>query len=69
MFGWDVAVAQRDETFIQVLPVNDLKSHNEAGEFCHCEPRLERYPNKIIVIHNAYDGREFTEIDRQTTGH
>lgn len=47
------------ETF-HVLPLNDLKPHVESDR-CHCQPRIQREPNGEIVIHNAYDGREFYE--------
>lgn len=41
----------------QIIPMNDSKSHIESGIYCHCKPRLE----DTLVIHNAYDGREFYE--------
>jgi hypothetical protein len=45
-----------------VIPNNDLKSHVDTGEWCHCQPRIETAENgNKIVIHNAYDGREFYE--------
>jgi hypothetical protein len=47
------------ENLIHMLPLNDLKSHNEIRKYCHCKPRL----NGNLVIHNAYDGREFFEVD------
>lgn len=46
---------------VHVLPVNDLKPHIEAGEWCHCAPRVDG----DLVIHNAYDGREFYEQEAQ----
>lgn len=46
---------------IHVLPTDDLKSHVEVGTRCHCQPRIEHHKNGTIVIHNAYDGREFFE--------
>lgn len=48
---------------VHVLPLNDLKLHSEGGEYCHCKPRIERESEAVIVIHNAYDGREFYEVD------
>lgn len=42
---------------IHVIPIDDLKSHIEAGSWCHCAPRID----KDVVIHNSYDGREFFE--------
>jgi len=29
--------------------------------YCHCEPRIQQEENGKVVIHNAYDGREFYE--------
>lgn len=48
---------------IHVLPLNDLKSHVEAGEYCHCKPRIQWEVNGAVVVHNAYDGREFFEVE------
>lgn len=46
---------------IHVLPVNDLKPHDEEGTACQCEPRIEFVEGGILVIHNAYDNREIIE--------
>ena len=46
---------------VHVLPVNDLRTHVEVGTWCHCLPRIEREHGGAVVIHNAYDGREFGE--------
>lgn len=43
-----------------MVPLNDLKPHIESGAWCHCQPRIEG----DVVIHNAYDGREFFESDQ-----
>ena len=48
----------RGET-IHVVPLNDLKPHVESGRWCHCKPRIDG----DVLIHNAYDGREFFEKD------
>lgn len=48
---------------VHVIPLNDLRSHLEGGTYCHCKPRLQEEANGTIVIHNAYDGREFYEQD------
>lgn len=48
-----------DQTF-HVIPLNDLKHHSEAVS-CACRPRVEHAERGKIVIHNAYDGREFHE--------
>ena len=49
---------------VHVIPLDDLKLHVESGEWCHCEPRITE---DGVVIHNAYDGREFFE-DVQEAG-
>jgi hypothetical protein len=49
---------------IHVLPVADSKSHTEVGTRCKCEPRIEQVGDGTIVVHNAYDGREFYETER-----
>ncbi len=40
-----------------VLPVGDEKEHVQSKD-CACGPRIENN----LVIHNAYDNREFDEI-------
>jgi len=42
-----------------VTPVNDLKEHEEKST-CHCSPTVELIEDcgDMLVIHNAYDGRE-----------
>lgn len=46
-----------------VLPVNDIREHQENGVICECKPeiRIEDEENWLI-IHNAWDGREWTEL-------
>lgn len=52
-----------------VLPVNDLKDH-EDGFSCWCRPRIERQVNgNTLVIHNSADGREFFEPQPVPAGH
>lgn len=52
---------------VHVLPVNDLKRHFERTT-CHCSPRIQEETNGKVVIHNAFDGREFyqdgIDVDR-----
>ena len=46
---------------IHILPVNDLKEHEELTT-CECKPRIEILDNgEIMVVHNSYDGREYIE--------
>jgi len=52
-----------------VEPSNDLKEHVTKGLNCHCKPAIDVQPNgSKLVIHNAYDGREFDELEK-TVGH
>lgn len=48
-----------DNSTIHVIPIKDLKEHISKGLYCHCIPRIE----DNLVIHNAYDAREFDEIE------
>lgn len=43
-----------------VTPNNDLKSHAESTT-CFCNPRVEYINGNMIIIHNAFDGREGIE--------
>lgn len=46
---------------IHILPLNDLKEHEELTT-CECKPRIEILDNgEIMVVHNSYDGREYVE--------
>jgi hypothetical protein len=47
---------------VQVIPIADLKQHVEHGEYCHCVPHVMRDYARPVVVHNAYDGREFAEV-------
>jgi len=45
-----------------VIPINDVNPHTELST-CECTPRVEEVPNgDLMVIHNAWDGREAIEI-------
>jgi len=51
---------------IHVLPINDLKEHDEESDQCWCNPRVEIGDSEglyemPIIIHNSADGREITE--------
>ena len=46
---------------IHVLPVNDLKPHEESGVGCPCKPRIEVVGADLIIVHNAWDNREVFE--------
>ena len=44
-----------------VLPTNDLVIHKEDGS-CKCNPNIKTYDNgNVLIIHNAFDGREIIE--------
>lgn len=49
---------------VHVLPVNDLKSHEEETT-CECEPRIEIVEGGMLVVHNSFDGREIIEQANQ----
>ena len=50
---------------IHILPINDLKEHEETAD-CPCNPNV-RYEDEDgilpepICIHNSWDGREIIE--------
>jgi len=45
-----------------ILPTNDLKEHEESST-CECYPTIEIKDNgDMLVIHNAFDGREIFEL-------
>jgi len=46
---------------VHILPVNDIRLHSEVGIYCHCNPRVENTDGEVVVIHNAFDGREMFE--------
>ena len=45
---------------VHVLPVDDLKPHEESST-CKCEPRIEIVEGGMLVVHNSWDGREWVE--------
>lgn len=47
---------------INVLPINDKYTHRE-DEFCMCNPKIDNQDADKIIIHNAFDGRDFVEIE------
>ena len=44
-----------------VYPVGDILPHNTNGESCPCCPVIKAHDGEggVIVIHNAFDGREW----------
>lgn len=49
---------------IHVLPVNDLKEHTEDTT-CECGPTVIQEDGELIVVHNAFDGREGLEMAQE----
>ena len=47
---------------IHVLPVDDLRKHDE-NRYCWCRPRVEEdeWTTDAVIIHNSLDGRELVE--------
>lgn len=45
---------------IHIIPVNDLKEHEELST-CNCQPTLIMENEEMIFVHNSYDGRELDE--------
>lgn len=48
------------ETFIEILPIGDLKMHL-FGDECWCTPRVEKVEGgkpDTLIIHEALDKRE-----------
>lgn len=46
-----------------VIPLNDLKEHTEETT-CHCNPKIINQGGSMIVVHNAFDKREITEVPK-----
>jgi hypothetical protein len=44
-----------------IIPVDDLMGHHES-DTCPCNPVRDK-ENEEILIHNSFDGREFSEIN------
>ena len=51
-----------DDKTVHVLPIDDLRKHDEKGCNCWCNPRTEQEENaRVVIIHNSMDGREILE--------
>ena len=47
---------------VHVVPINDLREHDESGLTCWCDPTVETFPTGgVLVVHNSADGRELVE--------
>ncbi len=47
---------------IHIIPINDLKEHEEEST-CQCCPSLELINGEMMFVHNSYDGRELRESE------
>lgn len=43
-----------------ILPNNDSDTHIEK-DYCKCKPKIEVFEDRILIIHNSFDGREAVE--------
>lgn len=46
---------------IIIVPTNDIKEHDEESTICECNPTIEFTNGEMLIIHNAFDGRELEE--------
>lgn len=44
-----------------ILPINDIEEHEEAST-CKCNPVVKEESGDLLIIHNAFDGREGVEL-------
>lgn len=49
---------ENNKQIINVLPINDIRPHIES-QYCLCKPIIEE--EGLLIIHNAYDGRDRVE--------
>ena len=60
---------------IEILPVNGARRHKEGegADECDCIPALKQFKwlcfSVPMLVHNAFDGREFNEADYEATEH
>ena len=56
------------EEIWHILPINDLKEHTESS-YCECDPTVDvQDSGNVLVIHNAFDGREAVEQANEILG-
>lgn len=53
--AWENIVTEMD---VDVMPKEE---NHIVGSKCPCEPEVEVYGGRLLVIHNSYDKREFIE--------
>lgn len=55
-----------DIEYYHVYPVDDLRPHETEGDPCRCHPVYQYIGSgQVMVIHNAFDGRDLKEIAEQ----
>lgn len=47
---------------VHVVPLSDRREHQLVSP-CPCLPTINTYGKNHLVTHNAWDGREFYEVD------
>jgi len=52
----------------EVVPLNDLRRHISSPD-CPCIPEFQEDGGFMMLIHNAFDGRELNEPMNQEQGH
>jgi predicted CoA-binding protein len=50
-----------EKEIYHILPVNDSDHHSECGD-CKCSPRIEELSDRVLIVHNSFDGREVVEL-------
>lgn len=57
------SVIEYDERVV-VVPSTDDDYHDLDTDECHCNPEIKKddWNTKKMVIHNAWDGREWEEL-------
>lgn len=56
-----------EEEVLHIIPLNDEGEHEESS-YCSCEPEVRLVNDVVLVIHNAYDGREAVEWANEILG-
>mgnify|MGYP003402591777 CR=1 FL=1 len=53
---------------VHVIPLNDTSPHFETLE-CPCKASIEITRQKTLVVHNAWDWREYLKEGKNATKH
>lgn len=56
-----------DLVAVEVVPLDDLRQH-VSDENCECLPEFKASNGAPMLVHNAFDGREFSEPDNMVKG-